>query len=82
MHYVIFKNFKDYTRGGVLATQRFLEMVNDVLNRHHSDEKVYPIGKGLDGQLIFLTQQQFSFISSVYPNNGNKPLGLKEWIRM
>ena len=79
--YSILKNFRNYTKGSAVATRKFIETVNKVLEQQSSDERVYPISRGLDGQLIFLTQKQFNYISAVYPDNENKPLKVKEWAR-
>ena len=79
--YPILKNFRNFSRGGAVATRKFIETVNKELEKQNSDERVYPISRGLDGQLIFLTQKQFNYIRAVYPHNENKPLKLKEWVR-
>lgn len=81
IRYSILKNFKNYSRGGAVATRKFIETTNKILERHNSGERAYPISRGLDGQLIFLTQKQFNYIRAVYPDNGNKPLRVKEWAR-
>ena len=79
--YPILKNFRDYSRGSVVPIKKFIETVNQVLKLPNSEERVYPISKGSDGQLVFLTQKQFRYISAVYPNNENRPLKVKEWAR-
>lgn len=79
--YEIFKDFSNYSRGGGTAAKRFVEILNYILARHNSDERVYPIGRGHNGQLIFLTNKQFRYITSVYPDTQRKPLKVKEWAR-
>ncbi|WP_224995086.1 hypothetical protein [Cesiribacter sp. SM1] len=79
--YRIFEQFRDFSRAGTIAAKKFIEIINNVLVLQQSHEKVYPIGSGTSGQLIFLTPEQFRFIYAVYPDNDNKPLPLKEWAR-
>lgn len=81
VRFPVLKNFKNYSRGSALVTKKFMEIMNALLKRHDSAERVYPISKGQDGQLVFLTRKQFQFISSVYPDDENKPLSLREWAR-
>ena len=64
-----------------MATKKFIETVNDVLKRQSSDERVYPISRGLDGQMVFLKRKQFNYISAVYSDNESKPLKVKGWAR-
>jgi hypothetical protein len=79
--YVIFKNFRYYSRGSAVATKRCIEIINDVLSHYDTDERVYPVGRGHYGQMIFLTAQQFNYVSTVYPDTQRKPLKMKQWSR-
>ena len=81
IRYSILKNFRNYSRGSAVATKKFIETVNDVLKRQSSNERVYPISRGSDGQLVFLTRKQFNYISAVYPDTESKPLKVKQWAR-
>ena len=46
-----------------IATKNFVEMINDQLSIHQSDERLYPILFNNDGQIVFLTRPQYDFIS-------------------
>jgi hypothetical protein len=61
--YIAFKGDPNDMRIWGWATKNFVEMLNDQLALHHSDERVYPIMGGNDGRIVFLTQAQYDFIS-------------------
>ena len=65
--YPILKNFKNYSRGSAVATKKFIETINDVLKRQSSDERVYPVSRGLDGQIVFLTKSSSATYRSFTP---------------
>ncbi len=61
------------------ATKYFVEMLNDQLAMHHSDERVYPISGGNDGRLIFLTKPQYDFIFHNVDDDEERPLEVDLW---
>jgi hypothetical protein len=63
-----------------LATKNFVEMLNDQLKLHNSDERVYPIMAGNDGRIVFLTRQQYDFIFQYYDEK-EKPKEVNLWWR-
>jgi hypothetical protein len=75
--YVIFKNFKGMGWGE--AVQRLVEILNSELTKQNKEDKVYPVSGGNDGRIIFLSEEQFNYIDSVYKNPNWKPLRLKDW---
>jgi len=60
--YIAFKGDPRDTATWNGATKNFVELLNDQLLLHHSDERVYPILGGNDGRIVFLTQPQYDFI--------------------
>jgi hypothetical protein len=63
-----------------IATANFVKMLNDQLELQRSDDRVYPISGGNQGELVFLSKQQYEFISIVCTrNNEGRPLELNEW---
>jgi hypothetical protein len=77
--YVVFKNFKEMGWGE--AAQRLAEILNEELDKQHKEERVYLVSGANDGRIIFLTDQQFSYIDSVYTNKQWKPLKVKDWCK-
>ena len=47
-----------------IATKRFLEVVNELLESQGSNERLYGTHGGNDGRAIFLTEEMFEFIKS------------------
>lgn len=78
--YVIFKNFPETGWGE--APKRIAEILNIELSKQGKNEKVYLVSGANDGRLIFLTDELYQYIYSVYKNPGWKPLELEEWARV
>jgi hypothetical protein len=77
--YIIFKQFK--SAGWGQAAQRLAEILNTELERQGKAERVYLISGGNDGRLIFLTEELFRYIDSVYYNDDWKPFGVYDWCK-
>ena len=76
--YFAFKGNPNDPRAWGIATKNFVEIINDQLHMHHSDESVYPILFNNDGRIIFLTRPQYDFI---YANFDKKesPMEINLW---
>ncbi len=61
-----------------LATKNFVEIINDQLSIHKSNERVYPILFNNDGHIIFLTDKQYQFVSK-YLNKIERPMEVNLW---
>lgn len=46
------------------AQLNFYKLLNDQLELQQSDERIYPISGGEEGQFVFLTKEQLNLISS------------------
>ena len=57
-----------------IAYINFIEMLNAELQRHHSEERFYPIRCGNDGSFVLLSPQQFQFLDRVLPKDGENPV--------
>ncbi len=75
--YVIFKNFEGI--GWIEAPQRISEIINSELEKQNINEKIYLISDGNDGMLIFLSSEQYKFLSEGVIRNDWFPLNPKEW---
>ena len=75
--YTLFKNFKDTGWGE--APMRLAEILNKELEKQGIAEKIYLANGGNDGRLIFLTDDLYKYIYSIYKNPNWKPLELHEW---
>lgn len=64
-----------------IAAKNYVAMLNDQLEKQGSDERVYPISGGNDGQIIFLTNEQYKYIKTVYKDDEFSPLPLTEWCK-
>ena len=62
-----------------IAQLKFYEMINDVLKQQNSDEQIYPISGGEDGQFIFLTKKLFELIESLDLDQEYKPRTVSDW---
>jgi hypothetical protein len=58
-------SLKDLRHRGI-AQANFYTMINDQLELQTSDERLYPISGGEQGQFAFLTNEQFEYISSTF----------------
>jgi len=75
--YIIFRNFTGTGWGE--APKRIAEILNAEFGKQGIDEKIYLISGGNDGQLIFLTDELYKCIYSVFKNPVSKPLDPEEW---
>lgn len=78
--YIIFKNFKDYGWGE--AVMRFTQIINQEIENQGIKEKVYLVSGANDGRLIFLTQELYDYIDSVYRDEQWKPLEVTQWMKV
>ena len=78
--YIIFKHFKDYGWGE--AVMRLAEILNEQLQIQDKDEQIYLINGGNDGGLIFLTDEQYTLISTRLKDDQWRPLPVKDWCRV
>lgn len=79
--YIIFKNFSSGYGWGE-AAQRFAEIVNDQLELQKSDERLFLVNAGNDGDAVFLTQAQFELLNPVFKDPVNRPLEVKKWCKV
>ncbi len=77
--YIVFKNFTEMGWGE--AVQRLVEILNSELAKQNKEDRVYPVSGGNDGRIIFLSEDQFKYIDSVYKNPNWKPLRLMDWCK-
>ncbi|WCM41035.1 hypothetical protein MG290_08685 [Flavobacterium sp. CBA20B-1] len=78
--YIIFKNFRGYGWGE--AVMQFAQIVNEEAEKQGINERLYLVGGGNDGRLIFLTNELYDYIYSVYTNTHWKPLKVREWMKV
>ena len=78
--YTIFENFKETGWGE--APLRIAEILNGEMKKQGIEEKIYLASGGNDGRLVFLTDQLYKYISTIYRNPNWKPLELSEWARV
>ncbi|MEQ1554147.1 MAG: hypothetical protein ABL929_08215 [Ferruginibacter sp.] len=76
--YFPFKGDPNNLRAWGIATKNFVEIINDQLAIHNSDERVYPILFNNDGHIIFLTDKQYHFVSQ-YLDKTERPMEIKLW---
>lgn len=78
--YIIFKNFSSGYGWGE-AAQRFAEIVNDQLELQKSDERLFLVNAGNDGDAVFLTTSQYELLDTVFKDRTNRPLEVKKWCK-
>ena len=76
--YYPFKGDPNDLKAWGIATKNFVEIINDQLAIHKSDEKVYPILFNNDGHIIFLTDIQYQFVSQ-YLDKRERPMEINLW---
>ena len=76
-NYILFKNFPEAGWGE--AVERLIQILNNELEKQNKEDRVYPVSGGNDGRIIFLSDEQFKYIDSVYKNPLWKPLRLTDW---
>lgn len=76
--YFPFKGDPNDLRAWGIATKNFVEIINDQLTIHNSDERVYPILFNNDGHIIFLTDNQYHFVSK-YLDKTERPMEIDLW---
>jgi len=76
--YFPFKGDPNDLKAWGIATKNFIEIINDQLTIHNSDERVYPILFNNDGHIIFLTDKQYHFVSQ-YLDNTERPMEINLW---
>ncbi|MNL51498.1 hypothetical protein D3C87_1746010 [compost metagenome] len=54
-------------------------MLNNELKLQNCEEQFYPISSGNDGRMVLLTNEQFEFVKTNYPNNNEHPKTVLEW---
>lgn len=77
--YSVFKEFEGPGWGE--AVQRFAEVVNHELDLQHKEERIYLVGGGNEGMLVFLTEPQFTLLDSHQADAAAKPLPTEAWCR-
>ena len=75
--YVLFKNFTGIGWGEALA--RIAKILNRELEKQGKDERIYLAMGGNDSCCIFLTEELYRYIYSIYKNPYYKPLEPCEW---
>jgi hypothetical protein len=76
--YFPFKGDSNDSRAWGIATKNFVEIINDQLTIHNSDERAYPILFNNDGHIIFLTDKQYHFVSQ-YLDKTERPMEINLW---
>jgi len=76
--YFPFKGDPNDLRAWGIATKNFVEILNDQLTIHDSDERVYPILFNNDGHIIFLNDKQYDFVSQ-YLDKTERPMEINLW---
>ena len=76
--YFAFKGDPHDPRAWGIATKNFVEMLNDQLRIHYSNERVYPIMFNNDGNIIFLTERQYNFVSQ-HLDRTERPMETELW---
>jgi hypothetical protein len=76
--YTAYKGAADDLRAWGIATKNFVEILNDQLAIHKSDERVYPILFNNDGRIIFLTKPQYDFIFEHFDER-ERPMEVNHW---
>ena len=76
--YFLFKGDPNDLRAWGIATKNFVEIINDQLTVHNSDERVYPILFNNDGHIIFLTDKQYNYVSQ-YLDKTERPMEINFW---
>jgi hypothetical protein len=64
--YIAFKGTMERMDIWGIAQLNFYRLLNDQLEIQGSDERVYPISGGEDGQYVFLTTELFDYISATF----------------
>jgi len=64
--YVAFEGSMETMDNWGVAQLNFYRLLNDQLEIQGSNEKVYPISGGEDGQFVFLTKELFDYISTTF----------------
>ena len=76
--YVAFKGDPNDPRAWGVATKNFVEIINDQLSIHNSDERIYPILFNNDGRIVFLTKPQYDFIFKHFDKK-ESPMEVSLW---
>jgi hypothetical protein len=76
--YYPFKGDPNDLKAWGIATKNFVEIINDQLTIHKSNERVYPILFNNDGHIIFLTDKQYQFVSQ-YLDKTERPMEINLW---
>ena len=63
------------------AAYNFALMLNEELKIQNSLERVYLISGGNDGRMVFLTEELYDFITSVYPKDEERPMEIGDWAK-
>ena len=76
--YFAFKGDPSGLQAWGIATKNFVEIINDQLAIHKSNERVYPILFNNDGHIIFLTDSQYNFVSQ-HLDKIERPMEINLW---
>ena len=77
---MLFKNFTGIGWGEALA--RIAMILNRELEKQDKDERTYLAMGGNDSCFIFLTEELYRYIYSIYKNPDYKPLEPDEWVKV
>lgn len=80
--YTLFKNFKEDGSGPRKIMQKLAEILNEALEKQNKEERVFLASGGSEGKLVFLTEEQFKYIDSIYKNDYYKPLQVEKWSKI
>jgi len=79
-NYTILKNYDELGWGE--TAQRFAQIVNLELEKQGKNLRAYIAMGWNDGQIVFLTDQLFEYITNTYENIYRRPTKIEEWARL
>ncbi len=85
--YVAFEgDMSSYLTWGI-AQKKFYELLNDQLELQNSEDRIYPISGGEQGEFVFLTEKQFKIVKEYFYRGKDfqefdRIYSLKDWAKV
>jgi hypothetical protein len=76
--YTAYKGDANDLKAWSIATKNFVDILNEQLAIHKSDERAYPILSNNDGRIVFLTKPQYDFIFEHFDEK-ERPMEINLW---
>jgi hypothetical protein len=76
--YYAFKGDPNKMNAWAWATRNFIEIINDQLSLNNSNERLLPIMSGNEGNMVFLTEEQYKYIRTHFDKKEG-PMQLDIW---